>query len=89
MTGMSPFTSGFNYVYILQAEREPQRLSIGVTANLAFGVAQHNAGAVLATARHRPWNLRLALAFRDCARAEKFEQYLKTSSGRAFAQRHF
>jgi len=89
MGEMRPVTPGFNYVYILQAENEPQRLSVGITPNLAFGLAQHNAGKIRATARYRPWIVKLALAFRDCARAEKFEQYLKTSSGRAFAQRHF
>jgi predicted GIY-YIG superfamily endonuclease len=86
---MSQVTPGFNYVYILQAKSEPLRLNLGITPNLAHGLAQHNAGEIPATAQYRPWVIKLALAFRDSACAERFERYLKTSSGREFAKRHF
>ena len=39
--------------------------------------------------RHRPWQIRVAVAFRDPALVTRFERYLKSGSGRAFAQRHF
>lgn len=37
--------------------------------------------------KFRPWRLVSYTAFIDKARAAKFEAYLKTSSGRAFAKK--
>jgi hypothetical protein len=34
-----------------------------------------------------PWRIKTALAFRDRKRADAFEKYLKTASGRAFAKK--
>jgi putative endonuclease len=41
------------------------------------------------TARHRPWRLPAAVEFASEGLAARFERYLKTGSGRAFARRHF
>jgi hypothetical protein len=39
--------------------------------------------------KHKPWTLVVALEFTDEALAKRFEKYLKSGSGRAFAKRHF
>jgi len=61
----------------------------GITDDLHDRLRRHNAGEVLHTAKHRPWGLRVAVAFRDRERAAAFEKYLKTHSGRVFSSRHF
>jgi len=49
----------------------------------------HNAGQNIHTARNRPWKIVLSMEFASEATAARFERYLKTGSGRAFAKRHF
>jgi putative endonuclease len=49
----------------------------------------HNSGPSGVTIPNRPWSLVVALAFADARLAGRFERYLKTGSGRAFAKRHF
>jgi putative endonuclease len=41
------------------------------------------------TARYGPWELHVVIEFRDEPTAVRFERYLKSGSGRAFAKRHF
>jgi hypothetical protein len=43
----------------------------------------------LHTAPRRPWHRHVIIEFPDEARAIRFERYLKSGSGRAFAKRHF
>jgi predicted GIY-YIG superfamily endonuclease len=52
-------------------------------------LADHNAGPFRLTADGRPWNIDLVVEFTDETRALKFERYLKSGSGVAFAKRHF
>jgi len=40
------------------------------------------------TVNHRPWSLPVAIEFPTESDARRFERYLKTGSGRAFAKRH-
>ena len=82
-------TPGFLYVYLLQSLVEPESFYTGLTRQLAARLDCHNRGAVSSTVRHRPWQIRVAVAFRDPALATRFERYLKSGSGRAFAKRHF
>ena len=79
-------TAGFHYVYILQSE-DGEHFYSGLTANLEGRLKKHNSGDVPHTAKHRPWRIKTAIAFRDRARAASFEAYLKSSSGRAFAKK--
>lgn len=39
--------------------------------------------------RYRPWSILVVLHFGDESTARRFERYLKSGSGRAFARRHF
>ena len=80
---------GYIYVYVLQSKQHPDRHYTGLTDDLAKRLKKHNEGGVSHTARHKPWEIRTATAFRDRERAAAFEKYLKTHSGRVFASRHF
>jgi len=58
-----------------------------LTDDLAARLAKHNAGGVPHTAKHKPWRIKTAIAFRDRSKAAGFEKYLKSPSGRAFSKK--
>jgi predicted GIY-YIG superfamily endonuclease len=80
---------GQRFVYILRSERDPSRHYVGRTANVDERLHWHNTGPSGVTRDHRPWSLLVSLEFADAGAAGRFERYLKTGSGRAFAKRHF
>lgn len=49
----------------------------------------HNSGASMYTRELKPWQLVASVEFASEQSAVKFEKYLKSGSGRAFAKRHF
>lgn len=75
------------YVYVLRSLAEPGRHYVGVTGDLKTRLATHNSGAVSHTSKHLPWALQTYIAFEDITRANAFEKYLKSASGRAFAKK--
>ena len=76
-------------VYILRSLVEPTRPYVGLTHDVHARLADHNAGRCPHTARHRPWQLHVVIEYPDEQCAIRFERYLKSGSGRAFAKRHF
>ena len=76
------------YVYLLRSLSNPPKTYIGLTENLQRRLQEHNSGKSVHTAKHVPWEVEVAIRFRDHARAEAFERYLKSGSGHAFAKRH-
>ena len=76
-------------VYILRSDRDPRRHYTGITSNLKMRLAWHNAGRSKFTADDRPWSVVVAIDFATERAALKFERFLKSGSGRAFARRHF
>jgi putative endonuclease len=76
-------------VYILRSATDPCHHYVGLTGNLPRRLAEHNADPEGHTRRHRPWSLLVSIEFRTEAQAHRFEKYLKSGSGRAFATRHF
>ncbi len=78
-----------NFVYVLRSLSSPKRRYVGLTSDVRRRIEVHNAGMTPSTTKHRPWALSLAVEFTDERRAERFERYLKSPSGRAFAKRHF
>ena len=76
-------------VYVLKSELNPTRYYTGLTSNLAGRLDAHNAGRVPHTANGKPWIIDVVVEFADERRAVAFENYLKSGSGGAFAQRHF
>jgi predicted GIY-YIG superfamily endonuclease len=77
------------YVYSIQSKNNPDRYYVGLTTDLERRLEEHNTGKSIHTNRYKPWNLTIYVVFSDKDKAEKFEKYLKTSSGRAFCKKHF
>ena len=77
------------FVYLLRSVNERDRPYVGLTSDVAARLAAHNARRSPHTARFKPWELVVAMEFADEATAIRFERYLKSGSGRAFAKRHF
>lgn len=77
------------FVYILRSVREPERRYVGLTSNVATRLEAHNAGQNRSTALWRPWMVDVCIEFRSEALASRFESYLKSGAGHAFAKRHF
>src|SRR5215213_8612883 len=61
----------------------------GLTSEPRRRLDDHNDSRCPHTARYRPWQLHVVIEFADEQRAIRFERYLKSGSGRAFAKRHF
>jgi len=77
------------FVYILRSQRDLSRHYVGLTSDVPTRLSWHNAGQNSSTAANRPWRLLVSLQFPEEQSAVRFEKYLKSGSGRAFAQRHF
>ncbi len=77
------------FVYVLRSISSPNRSYVGLTSNVVTRLAAHNAGLNPSTALHRPWELIVSIEFRTEQESVRFERYLKSGSGRAFATRHF
>ena len=76
------------YVYLLQSIGFPAERYIGITGDLNRRLEEHNSGKSNHTSRYRPWKIVAAVRFEDDKRAVAFEKYLKSGSGRSFANRH-
>ena len=77
------------FAYVLRSERRPSRHYVGLTSNLEKRLACHNAGQNVQTVADRPWRILVSIQFSNEPAAIRFERYLKSGSGRAFAKRHF
>jgi putative endonuclease len=77
------------FVYGLRSTSNHNRFYVGVTGDVPARIDWHNAGRCYHTAKHRPWEMVVAVEFATEERAFAFERYLKSGSGRAFAKRHF
>ncbi len=77
------------FVYSIQSEIDSDRYYIGITTDVTRRLDEHNTGKSLHTNKFKPWRLLTYIAFAERYKAEIFEEYLKTGSGRAFCKRHF
>lgn len=75
------------YVYLLQSISHPDQRYVGLTSNLEQRLAAHNAGQSPHASRYLPWKIITFHAFIDETKAADFEKYLKSGSGRAFANK--
>jgi predicted GIY-YIG superfamily endonuclease len=75
------------YVYLIRSEAFPERRYVGLTKDLRKRIATHNAGGSVHTAKYKAWTLISYHAFADQRRAREFEHYLKSGSGKAFANK--
>ncbi len=75
------------YVYILQSLSEPDRFYTGLCKDVRSRLNAHNAGQSHHTSKYKPWKLVSCHWFEEPQTAAAFERYLKSGSGRAFAQK--
>ncbi len=73
------------WVYSLQSLSRPAEFYTGLTDDVRQRLAAHNAGQSPHTSKFKPWRLLSAHYFADPQTAARFERYLKSGSGRAFA----
>jgi predicted GIY-YIG superfamily endonuclease len=78
-----------HYVYILQSESHTDQFYTGLCSDVPTRLAAHNAGQSPHTSKYKPWRILSYHAFDSREAAARFERYLKTGSGRAFALKHF
>ncbi|MGP9813299.1 GIY-YIG nuclease family protein [Rhodopseudomonas sp. NSM] len=75
------------YVYIIRSLSHPDQVYTGATADLKMRIKDHNTGRSPHTSKFMPWELCWYCAFPDKFKALEFEHYLKSHSGRAFANK--
>jgi predicted GIY-YIG superfamily endonuclease len=78
-----------HFVYVLRNSDQDPQFYVGLTSDVQTRLADHNAGRCAHTVARRPWQIHVVLEFADEPTAIRFERYLKSGSGRAFAKRHF
>ena len=76
-------------VYILRSDVDPSRHYVGITNNLGDRLEWHNHGPCGHTSSHRPWTVVVSMEFPNERAAVRFEKYLKSGAGHAFANSHF
>jgi putative endonuclease len=77
------------FVYIIRSVNHPDRRYVGVSADVPARLGAHNAGQNRSTAPWRPWFIDVCVVFRTERVAMRFETFLKSGAGHAFAKRHF
>ena len=75
------------YVYLLRSISDPKQTYTGFTHDLRHRMNQHNCGHSAHTRKYPPRELVFYAAFQGEVAARKFESYLKSGSGRAFAHK--
>jgi len=80
--------TGFYYVYMLSDVATRTHHYVGMTEDIEKRLAKHNAGQVPHTSKFAPWTVDAAIAVRTKPIAAQLERYLKSGSGRAFANKH-
>lgn len=77
------------YVYLLQSQSHPNERYVGITYDFRKRLKQHNSSSSHHTKKHQPWQPVVVMRFGNDERAARFEEYLKSGSGHAFANKHF
>jgi len=77
-----------HYAYVLESLIKPGEFYRGYTEDLRQRLADHNAGKCPHSSKFKPWRIKSYAAFEDARLAQRFEKYLKSGSGHAFAKRH-
>jgi predicted GIY-YIG superfamily endonuclease len=75
------------YVYLTRSLKFSDQRYIGFTEDLKSRLKAHNAGESKHTSRYLPWELVTYHAFTNKRQAQQFEYYLKSGSGKAFANK--
>ena len=75
------------FVYLLRSSIIPEETYVGFTTDPDQRIIDHNAGKAPHTSKYRPWKLITYVAFSTKKGALEFENYLKSHSGKAFANK--
>ncbi|RLC03933.1 MAG: GIY-YIG nuclease family protein [Deltaproteobacteria bacterium] len=75
------------YVYLIRSTSYPDQKYVGITSDVKSRLKAHNEGKSSHTAKFKPWELITYIAFSDPSQSAEFERYLKSGSGRAFANK--
>jgi len=75
-----------HYVYILVSEKDGSYYT-GYTVDINNRLKAHNYGFVSYTAPKRPWKMIWYCCFSSKTKALRFEKYIKSGSGFAFARK--
>jgi predicted GIY-YIG superfamily endonuclease len=75
------------YVYILRSQKDSTQTYTGSTTDVTARLAKHNEGGSPYTSKYKPWNLCWHCVFQTKKQALEFEKYLKSHSGKAFANK--
>ena len=86
---MQVFTPVVYYTYVLESLARAGERYIGHTSDLKQRLSHHNSGKCVHTVKCKPWKVKLYVAFETLEQAQRFELYLKSGSGHAFANKHF
>jgi len=76
------------FVYLLESIFVPARKYVGISDDPQRRLVEHNNGFSIHTNKFKPWKLMTYTAFDNLSKAQAFERYLKSHSGRAFAKKH-
>ncbi len=76
-----------HYVYLLRSIPKPNQTYVSFTEDLKARLTSHNHGQSPHTAKFKPWELITYLAFKEKSTALAFEKYLKSHSGKVFANK--
>jgi predicted GIY-YIG superfamily endonuclease len=76
------------FVYIIRSVNHPERRYVGLSADVPARLNAHNAGQNRSTAPWKPWLVDVTIEFRNERTAVRFEKYLKSGAGHAFANSH-
>ena len=79
---------GGMFVYVLQSLQDSSRFYTGKSREPHERLKEHNRGKCRYTSGFRPWKLIVHMWFESDSKADAFERYLKSGSGRAFAKQH-
>jgi predicted GIY-YIG superfamily endonuclease len=74
---------------IIRSLNHQERRYIGVTSDVGARLDAHNDGQNRSTAPWKPWRADVIIEFRSERIALRFEKYLKSGAGHAFANSHF
>ena len=77
------------YVYLIQSVNYLNQRYVGFTEDLNTRLIDHNSGSSYHTKRYKPWKIVAVISFEEKLKALEFEKYLKSGSGRSFAQKRF
>lgn len=80
------YNTFMHYVYVLQLENG--QYYTGYSADLKTRIERHHQSSTTTTKRIKPTDLAFYAAFSSKQVALNFERYLKSSSGKAFRNKH-